>query len=62
MDWGEQGEKSFEMRSGDYGFFGRKVIHRAQIIDAPENCRFIFIRLGEGESVVAVEGTVFAAE
>ncbi|MCG7522515.1 cupin domain-containing protein [Ruegeria sp. Ofav3-42] len=60
VDWGENGEKSFELGPGDYGFFGRKVIHRAQIIDAPENCRYIFVRLGEGESVENVDGPGFA--
>lgn len=62
VDWGENGEKSFEMGPGDYGFFGRKVIHHAQIIDAPENCRYVFVRLGEGESVVNVDGPGFARE
>lgn len=62
VEWGENGEKSFEMGAGDYGFFGRKVIHRAQIIDAPENCRFLFVRLGKGESVVNVDAPGFAAE
>lgn len=62
VDWGENGEKSFELGPGDYGFFGRKVIHRAQIIDAPENCRYVFVRLGEGESVENVDGPGFAPE
>ncbi|MBT2132344.1 cupin domain-containing protein [Aliiroseovarius lamellibrachiae] len=62
VDWGENGEKSFEMGPGDYGFFGRKVIHRAQIIDTPENCRYVFVRLGEGESVENVAGPGFAGE
>ncbi|ABD56015.1 Cupin 2 protein [Jannaschia sp. CCS1] len=62
VDWGENGEQSFEMGPGDYGFFGRKVIHRAQIIDAPRTCRYVFVRLGEGESVVNVDGPGFAPE
>ena len=62
VDWGDDGEKSFVMGPGDYGFFGRKVIHRAQVIDAPENCRFLFVRLGEGESVVNVDGPGIAPE
>ncbi|QIE47477.1 cupin [Pseudohalocynthiibacter aestuariivivens] len=62
VDWGEYGEKSFEMGPGDYGFFGRKVIHHAQIIDAPDNCRYVFVRIGSGESVVNVDGPGFAPE
>lgn len=62
VDWGENGEKSFEMGPGDYAFFGRKVIHSAQIIDAPEDCRYVFVRIGEGESVVNVDGPGFAPE
>ena len=62
VDWGEHGEKSFELGPGDYGFFGRKVIHRAQIIDAPENCRYVFVRLGEGESIENVDGPGFAPD
>lgn len=62
VDWGENGEMSFEMGPGDYAFFGRKVIHRAQIIDVPEDCRYVFVRIGQGESVVNVEGPGFAPE
>lgn len=62
VDWGEYGEKCFLMGPGDYGFFGRKVVHRAQIVDANENCRYVFVRLGEGESVVNVNGPGFAPE
>ena len=60
VDWGPVGEKSFEMGPGDYAFFGRKVIHRAQIIDAPEDCRYVFVRIGHGESVINVDGPGFA--
>lgn len=62
VDWGLSGEKQFEMGPGDYAFFGRKVIHRAQIIDAPENCRYVFVRIGSGESVVIADGPGFATE
>ena len=60
VDWGENGEKHFELGPGDYAFFGRKVIHRAQIIDAPEDCRYVFVRIGSGESVANVDGPGFA--
>ena len=32
------------------------TIHRAQIIDGEEDCRYMFVRIGEGESVVNVDG------
>ena len=60
VDWGATGEKSFGMGPGDYAFFRRGVIHRAQIIDAPEDCRYVFVRIGEGESVVNVDGPGFS--
>jgi uncharacterized RmlC-like cupin family protein len=56
VDWGDEGEKSFEMGPGDYGFFKRGVIHRAQIIDGDEDCRYVFVRIGSGESVINVDG------
>lgn len=56
VDWGDHGEKSFEMGPGDFAFFRRGVIHRAQILEDPEDCRYVFVRLGHGESVVAVDG------
>lgn len=62
VDWGEDGEKSIEMGPGDYAFFGRKVIHRAQIIDAPEDCKYVFVRIGNGESVINVDGPGFATD
>lgn len=61
VDWGAKGEQSFELNPGDYAFLGRKAIHRAQIIEATEDCRYVFVRIGEGESVVNVEGPGFAS-
>lgn len=54
IEWGENGEKSYIMSGGDFGFFGKGVIHRVQIID-DGRCDYVFIRLGDGESVVAVD-------
>jgi mannose-6-phosphate isomerase-like protein (cupin superfamily) len=62
VDWGDTGEKSFELGPGDYAFFRRGVIHRAQIIDGAEDCRYVFVRIGSGESVVNVDGPGFTAE
>ena len=50
IDYGSNGEKSYVMSKGDFGFFGQGVIHRVQILDDGK-CDYIFIRLGEGESV-----------
>lgn len=60
VDWGEQGEISFEMGPGDYAFFGRKVIHRAQILESKQDCQYVFVRLGTGESVEIANGPGFA--
>lgn len=60
VDWGATGEKSFELGPGDYAFFRRGVIHRAQILEGRDNCRYVFVRIGQGESVVNVDGPGFA--
>ena len=60
VDWGPSGEKSFLMGPGDYAFFGRKVIHRAEIIESEGECRYVFVRIGSGESVVNVDRPGFA--
>ena len=62
VDWGAAGEKSFEVGPGEYAFFRRGVIHRAQILEGRENCRYVFVRIGKGESVVNVDGPGFAEE
>lgn len=56
VDWGGHGEKSFEMEAGDYAFFPRAAIHRAQILEGGDDVRYVFVRLGSGESVVNVDG------
>lgn len=56
VDWGEQGEKSFEMGPGDFAFFRRGVIHCAQLIGDSDRCSFVAVRVGEGETVVNVDG------
>ena len=56
VDWGEQGEKSFEMGPGDFAFFKRGVIHCAQVIGDCETCSFVAVRVGEGETVINVDG------
>ena len=56
VDWGAQGEKSFVMGPGDFAFFRRGVIHRAEVLKSDDDARFIAIRIGEGETVVNVDG------
>lgn len=55
IDHGDAGEKSTIMSAGDFGFFGKGVIHRVQILD-DGRCDYVFFRLGQGESVVPVDG------
>lgn len=55
IDSGADGKTSTEMNAGDFGFFGKGVIHRVQILD-DGRCDYVFVRLGAGESVVAVDG------
>ncbi|MBN8939246.1 MAG: cupin domain-containing protein [Rhizobiales bacterium] len=54
IEWGEDGQQAI-MSSGDFGFFGKGVIHRVQVID-DGRCDYVFVRLGQGESVVPVAG------
>ena len=56
VDWGDEGEKSFEIGPGDFAFFRRGVIHCAQIVDGNDECTFAVVRIGEGETVVNVDG------
>ncbi len=55
IDYGADGEKFTIMSGGDFGFFGKGVIHRVQIIDDGQ-CDYVFVRFGQGESVVPVAG------
>jgi mannose-6-phosphate isomerase-like protein (cupin superfamily) len=56
VDFGENGDKSFEMGKGDYAYFPRKAVHRCQIIEGGNDVRYVFVRIGEGETVVNVNG------
>jgi hypothetical protein len=56
VDYGANGEKSFEIGKGDYAFFPRRAIHRRQIIEGGDNVHYIFVRVGEGETVVNLDG------
>ncbi|QEW06606.1 cupin domain-containing protein [Nitrincola iocasae] len=56
VDYGENGEHSFEIGKGDYAYFPRRVIHRAQIVEGGDDVHYVFVRLGEGETLVNVDG------
>ena len=56
VDWGDDGEKSFTLKPGDFAFFRRGVIHRAKVIEGDEDCKFAVVRLGLGETVENVDG------
>ncbi len=56
VDWGEHGEKSFEMGPGDFGFYRKGVIHCAQLVGDSESCSFVVVRVGEGETVINTDG------
>lgn len=55
IDSGADGGTATEMRAGDFGFFGKGVIHRVQILD-DGRCDYVFIRFGHGESVAVADG------
>lgn len=56
VDWGVSGERSFTLKPGDFAFFRRGVIHRAQILECDGDCNFVVVRLGQGETVENVDG------
>jgi uncharacterized RmlC-like cupin family protein len=56
IDWGINGEKSFTLKPGEFAFFRRGVIHRAQILECEGDCKFVVVRLGQGETVANVDG------
>lgn len=56
VDYGENGEKSFEIGKGDYAYFPRRAIHRCQILEGGNDVYYVFMRMGHGESVVNVDG------
>ena len=55
VDHGSGGTKSFELGAGDYAYFPRRVIHRAQILEG-DDVRYVFVRVGQGETLENVDG------
>jgi uncharacterized RmlC-like cupin family protein len=56
VDWGDRGEKSFEIGKGDYPYFPRRAIHRCQILEGGDDVHYVFVRVGHGPTVVNVDG------
>lgn len=56
VDYGEGGKKSFELRAGDYAYFPRRAIHRAQILEGGDDVHYVFVRIGKGETLENVDG------
>jgi quercetin dioxygenase-like cupin family protein len=54
VDHGPGGKKSFELGAGDYAYFPRRVIHRAQILEG-DDVRYVFVRVGKGETLENVD-------
>lgn len=55
VDFGENGDESFEIGEGDYAYFPRRAIHRCQILEGGDNVHYVFVRVGSGETVVNVD-------
>ena len=55
VDHGSGGTQSFELGAGDYAYFPRRVIHRAQILEG-DDVRYVFVRVGKGETLENVDG------
>ena len=56
VDWGADGGNSFTMGPGDFAYFKRGAIHRAQVISEDNTSRFVAFRVGQGNTVVNVDG------
>jgi len=54
---------SFEIGKGDYAFFPRRAIHRCEILEGGDDVHYVFVRVGQGETVVNHDGPgTFAPE
>lgn len=61
VDFGANGQDSFEIGQGDYAYFPRRAIHRCQIIEGGDDVHYVFVRVGQGETVVNVDGPEVSA-
>lgn len=56
VDFGENGQDSFEIGKGDYAYFPRRAIHRCEILEGGDDVHYVFVRVGKGETVVNHDG------
>ncbi|WP_180899970.1 cupin domain-containing protein [Martelella soudanensis] len=56
VDHGPGGKQSFELGAGDYAYFPRRMIHRAQMLQGGDDVRYVFVRIGQGETLENVAG------
>ena len=56
VDHGSVGKESFELGAGDYAYFPRRLIHRCQILEGDDDVRYVFLRIGKGETLENVDG------
>lgn len=40
----------------DNAYFPRRLIHRAQILEGGDDVRYVFLRIGKGETLENVDG------
>ncbi len=55
MEFGSEGEETFEAGPGDFVFVGKQAVHRESNPSA-EEARIVVVRAGQGEPVINVDG------
>lgn len=55
MEFGRNGEESFEAGPGDFVFVGKQLVHR-ESNPSTEPATIVVVRAGEGEPVINVDG------
>ena len=55
MEFGSEGEESFEAGPGDFVFVGKQAVHRESNSSA-EEATLVVVRAGRGEPVINVDG------
>ena len=61
VDHGVGGKKSFELGAGDYAYFPRRAIHRCRILEGGDDVHYVFVRVGQGETLENVDAPDAAA-
>jgi uncharacterized RmlC-like cupin family protein len=55
MEFGSEGEESFEAGPGNFVFVGKRVVHR-ESDPSTEGATLVVVRAGQGDPVVNVDG------